>query len=123
MIWRWAFRADFTPAGFAATTTRNLPTRVSEKNAACISALFPDLFKAADCTPCRVPSFFRVYALGQIFFDLLLEMETQFVIEFVLDASAPKERAHTQQKFVGQAHHSHLKATIGSTRAARRAGR
>ena len=44
-------------------------------------------------------------------------------IQLLLHAPVPKKRAQTQPKFVSPAHHSYLKAIIGSTREARRAGR
>ena len=81
------------------------------------------LCDATDRTARCISGFLWTHPRRQVFFHLLLQMKTQLVVQFLFDSRTTQVRSQTQLKLVHPAHHSYLKATMGSTREARRAGR
>src|SRR5215469_9469996 len=67
-------------------------------NAACVAKLFVDLVARADSKACTASRFVKRNARGREFFDLLVKMETQFVVQTGFDRIFSKQRTKTQAK-------------------------
>src|SRR5882762_9499513 len=87
-----------------------------------ITAFLGYLRETANGTTCRIAGFIRAHAGGQILFNLLLEVEPQLVVQLLFNERPSPQRSHPQSQLIRPAHHSYLKATIGSTREARETG-
>src|SRR6266581_1766069 len=114
-----------------------LQRRLNEAHAAGVAALLLDLLDAAQVAQGCITGFLRGHPLGDVFLDQLSQVEAQLVSQLLLDSALTEQRPESKGKIVEPAHqplldlldpssadpaYSYLKATIGSTFVARRAG-
>src|SRR5580704_13724346 len=105
-----------------------LQERLEEGQAALVTIGFLGLLQAAKLTPRRVARVFFIHATADVFFCKRIYVCAQLFVQFELAPALPEHPGNTPGgnakpiRRNGLAHHSYLRATMGSTRVARRAG-